>query len=258
MLNTILKLERPLGVLDFETTGINPKEDRVIQIALTIHYPHRKEISWASYINPERPITNTDNHNITDEMVRVAPTFRQIGPALEPKIRHIDWMGYNVHFDLDFLTEEMKRAGVEWKNEGFIIDPMHIYKMRHGHNLTNAYCRYVDPKGFTGAHNAIIDVAATEAVLIGQLQEYTDLPRTVKDLSNFCFPHPENAVDKTGKFVWIENDAAFNFGKWRGRKLNDPEVRGYLSWMANRGDFSDEVKEIASNALSGKFPIKDQ
>lgn len=256
MLNKILKLERPLGTLDLETTGLNPEKDRVVQIALTMHYPHRDSIAWQSLVNPEIPIVNTENHSITDEMVKDAPKFRDFAASLAPKISDIDICGYNVNFDIGFVKAEMKRAGVNWNWTGHIIDPLHIYKFRHGHTLSNAYRRYVDPNGFSGAHNAAVDVAATEAVLIGQLTEYEDLPRTVKELSAFCFPHPENAVDQTGKFVWIDKEAAFNFGKWRGKLLRDPQVRGYLSWMAN-GDFSEEVKEIVREALNGNYPVRN-
>lgn len=258
MLNKILQLERALAVIDLETTGLNPEADRIVQIAVTIHYPNKDSKAWSSLINPEVPIMNTGNHAITDAMVADAPLFKVVAPALAPRILNVDLMGYNVkEFDLKFMRAEMKRAGVDWPWDGHIIDPLHIFKIRRGHNLENAYRTYVDPKGFKGAHDAAVDVAATEAVLIGQLTEYVDLPRTVKELSSFCFPHPENAVDESGKIIWIGNDAAFNFGKWRGRLLKDPEVRSYLYWIANKGEFSDEVKEIAQDALDGRFPTKE-
>ena len=48
-----------------------------------------------------------------------------------------------------------------------------------------------------------------------------------------------------------------NFGKNAGRTLrelaaNDP---GFLRWIV-RSDFSDEVKNIANDALMGKFPVR--
>ena len=49
-----------------------------------------------------------------------------------------------------------------------------------------------------------------------------------------------------------------NFGKHAGRTLrdlaqNDP---GFLRWIL-RGDFADDVKCVASNALIGKFPERN-
>jgi DNA polymerase III subunit epsilon len=257
MLNKILQLTRPLAILDVETTGLNPDVDRIVQIALTMHYPKDKpSIAWSTLVDPEIPIMNTGNHQITDALVAGKPTFKIIAPALAPRMLGIDIGGYNVQFDILFMKAEFKRASVEWNWDGHVIDPLHIYRLRQGHNLQNCYKTYVDPKGFEGSHNAAVDVAATEACLIGQLSLYTDLPRTVRELSSFCFPIPENALEKTGKIIWIGNDAALNFGKWRGRLLKDPEVRSYLYWITNKGDFSDEIKEIASEALEGRYPSK--
>lgn len=276
MLNKILRLERNLAVLDLETTGLNPDIDRIIQIAITIHYTHRDPISWSSLINPKIPILNTEKHHITDADIAACykckqaehhhpfencqdfvpvPEFKQIAVLLAPKITDVDVCGYNVQFDISFMKAEMKRAGVDWPWNGYIIDPLHIYRMRQGHTLTNAYIRYVDPSGFKNAHDAENDVRATELVLRGQLLEYADLPRTVKDLSEFCFPHPENAVDKTGRFIWVGKDAAFNFGKHRGKLLKDPSCRPYIKWLST-ADFPDDVKDIAADALVGIFPEK--
>ena len=58
-------------------------------------------------------------------------------------------------------------------------------------------------------------------------------------------------------FKWNGDEVVINFGKNAGRTLrdiaeNDP---GFLRWIL-RGDFADDVKEIASNALIGKFPSR--
>jgi len=263
MLNQILNLERPLAVLDLETTGLNPDIDRIVQIAITIHYPKKDPIAWSSLINPEIPIMNTGNHNITDAHVAEAPLFKIVAPALAPRMTDIDIAGYNVTFDINFLKAEMRRAGVTWGWNGHVIDALQIYRIKRGHTLSNAYIEFggedgspLPPGSTFDAHDAGNDVVATEIVLRGQLLRFSNLPRTVKELADFCFPHPINSVDATGKFVWVGEDIGFNFGKWRGKLLKDPQVRGYLHWIANVGDFSEEVKEIAQDALDGVFPEK--
>lgn len=286
MLNKILKLERPLIVFDLETTGLNPDIDRIIQIAITKHYVDKEPLAWSAIVDPEIPIQNYGKHKITEgdiigcqkckreakyhpdeeceEHIPI-PKFREIAPALAPKITDVDICGYNVKdFDIKFVKAEMKRAGVEWNWTGHIVDPLHIYRMRRGHTLSNCYQEFGGAGGYPmpagtsieDAHDARFDVKMTETSLFGQLERYPDLPRTIKELSAFCFPHPENAVDDAGKFVWVGQDAAFNFGKWRGKLLKDPQTRSYLKWMSTVGEFSDEVKEIAGDALLGIFPEK--
>jgi len=66
-------------------------------------------------------------------------------------------------------------------------------------------------------------------------------------------------VDRTRKFAWTDDgQAAFTFGKLRGKTLQEAvqgDGRGYLEWMMNK-DFSQEVKDILSQALDGVFPKK--
>lgn len=65
----------------------------------------------------------------------------------------------------------------------------------------------------------------------------------------------ENYVDTEGKFVWVEGEVTFNFGKHKGRILKEvaKEYPDYLEWFLH-SDFSPDAREIVHKALSGKFP----
>lgn len=261
MLNKILNLERPLASLDCETTGLKSDVDRIIQLSITMHYKDKDPISWKSFINPETPILN-DQHGIKDEDVKDSPTFKDIADQIAKYLLMSDICGYNVLFDIGFIKAEMKRANIpfEWNNH--IVDGLQLYKLKRGHTLSNFYLEFGGENGeplpsdtdLSNAHEADFDVMMTDTGIRGILLRFKNLPRTVAALSGFCFPHPENAVDKTGKFVWSDGDAAFNFGKHRGKLLkNTPEY--YLKWMVN-GEFPDDVKKICSDALDGIYPEK--
>ena len=70
---------RPL-YYDTETTGIQPQNERIIEIAV---YDPVQNRTFESLINPGKPIPKeaTAVHNITDQMVANAPSFAQV--ALE-------------------------------------------------------------------------------------------------------------------------------------------------------------------------------
>lgn len=260
-LATILSLTRPLAVLDLETTGLYAERDRVVQIGLTIHYPTREPISWQSLVNPEIKIPKESLivHKITDEMVADAPTFKVIAPALAPKLTKVDFLGYNVHFDLKFLRAEMKRAGVDWDwevNESLVIDALKIFRLKDPRNLEAAFKKYVPEEDADfGAHDAGRDVAATAKVFAGQLKVYKDLPKTIPELADVCFPKVYNSVDKTGKFVWKDGKCCINFGKFKDTPL-DQLNSGYMKWVLSN-DFPADVKEIMEKALIGQFPVKN-
>jgi DNA polymerase-3 subunit epsilon len=154
---------------------------------------------------------------------------------------------------LKLLRAECKRAGVRWDFEdtdGRVIDPLRIYQTKHPRDLSAAYKEYVDAAGFDGAHDAEADVGATIAVLIGQLKRHEDLPRTVAELADFCFPARKGFADKTGKFSIRDGVHYFAFGKFKGQLAT--LQRGYLEWMM-KGDFPKDAKEICAGLLGGRL-----
>ena len=89
------------------------------------------------------------------------------------------------------------------------------------------------------------------------MERHPELPGDVAGLAVFSDLAGPDALDRTRRFKWSDNEVIVNFGKNAGRTLrdlaeNDP---GFLRWIL-RGDFADDVKKIASDALIGKFPVK--
>lgn len=101
-------------VLDVETTGLSPRDDRILEIAL-VHLGEdgRALDEWATRIDPQGPVGATHIHGITQADVEGQPLFQ----ALAPQVAH--WIGdrpvvaHNATFDLAFLRGEFERAGWE-------------------------------------------------------------------------------------------------------------------------------------------------
>ena len=272
-LANVLELKRPLAVLDLETTGLSPERDRICQIAVTIHYPDKGPVPWVSLINPMCEIHSevAAIHGITNETVQDEPRFSEIGPRLYPHLEGADIMGYNVKFDIAFLAAEMKRAGVHWSWDGYIVDPLQIYRKHQPHSLERAYLEYGGGGGkslhdtetrLEDAHDAGADVAATEAVLRGLVARY-DVPQTVEELAEYCFPTPKDAIDRPDgsmnwkpKFAWKGGEPCINFGKHAGLPIKDVP-HDYWNWMLNKDSFSESCKDVVRDALKGVYPRKD-
>lgn len=254
----LLSLVRPLAVLDLESTGLNPDLDHIVQIGLTIHYPTKPPVPWVTLVNPGVPVPAeaTSIHHITDEMVKDAPLFRHFADGLAKHLTNVDYVGYGVYFDLKLLRMEMRRAKVAWNwetTDSRVIDALSIYRRLKPHDLASAYREYVDPAGFEGAHDAGRDVAATEAVIVGQLGAYpNDVPRTVAALADYCFPVRPGYVDKAGKLMWRNGEACLAFGRWTGKPLREVD-KGYLEWMLT-SDFPADTKAVLRTALAGEYP----
>src|SRR4028119_1140406 len=68
------------AVVDIETTGSRPGDDRITEIAILIHDGEKVVRTFTSLINPERsiPFQISQLTGITDEMVRGAPRFPEV------------------------------------------------------------------------------------------------------------------------------------------------------------------------------------
>ncbi|MFX5801660.1 3'-5' exonuclease, partial [Acinetobacter baumannii] len=65
------------------------------------------------------PAGATEVHGITDDMVKEAPTFKQVANEIKQFIEGCDLGGYNSNrFDIPMLLEEFLRAGIDFSVEG--------------------------------------------------------------------------------------------------------------------------------------------
>jgi DNA polymerase-3 subunit epsilon/ATP-dependent DNA helicase DinG len=91
--------------LDIETTGLDPKNDAIIEIGAVRFKGHRLEDEWHALINPGRPIPPfiTQLTGITDQMVRAAPPIRVVLADFAKFVGNTPVLGHNIRFDLSFL-----------------------------------------------------------------------------------------------------------------------------------------------------------
>ena len=111
----MLKLNRPMAIIDLETTGVNLGSDRIVEIAIVKIGTDGSKIVKRKLINPEMPIPTaaSEVHGISDEMVKDAPTFKQVANEIKQFIENCDLAGYNSNrFDIPLLAEEFLRSGL--------------------------------------------------------------------------------------------------------------------------------------------------
>ncbi|MEX2314737.1 MAG: exonuclease domain-containing protein, partial [Thermomicrobiales bacterium] len=101
-------------VIDVETTGLKPTQQRMIEVALIRVSPHGAPIRWSSLINPGRPVPAyiSQKVGISDAMVADAPDFRSVAPTIIEIIEDLPVVGHNVAFDLSFINAEVMRCGL--------------------------------------------------------------------------------------------------------------------------------------------------
>ena len=273
-----LNLTKPLVVFDLETTGLDLVNDRIIQISYVKVRPTDKdgeEDRKSIFVNPGKPIPAFVQQltGITEEMVKDAPTFKQLAKQLADSFTGCDFAGFNSdRFDVPMLAEEFLRAGVDFDfSKCRLIDAQNIYHKREPRNLAAAYRFYTGHKMEDDfrAHRADQDAEATYRVLMGELDKYN--PETVEEPSQ-ALPNDMNVlaeeslmndnVDFAGRIVWQDmkdkdgktltnkdgkpmRQEVFNFGKYKGTPVVEVLDRdpGYYNWMTN-ADFTLNTKQV--------------
>jgi DNA polymerase-3 subunit epsilon len=257
-----LALDRPLAFFDLETTGINPYEDRIVEIGVVKLNCDGTREERCRRLNPGVPIPAeaTAVHGISNDDVRNEPSFRQIARSLDTFLAGADLSGFNIiRFDVPLLIEEFRRAGITFTGyDRRLIDAQRIFHKQEPRDLTAALKFYCGAE-HTDAHGVAADVDATIRVLTAQLERYGDLPKSVDALDQYCQPRDPDAVDREGKLKWtVDGEVAINFGEQKGKTLAalataDP---GFLEWIL-RSRFSGDVKGIVYAALEGRFPSRN-
>jgi len=252
------ELQRPLVVLDLESTGLNPRYDRIVEVAALKLHPDGRRERFHRRVNPQRPMppAAASVHGLTDAVLAKEPPFVSVAGELIGFLRGADLAGFGIaQFDLPLLRAEFARVGVTLAETDLrVVDAKVIYHRKEPRTLAAALRFYCNEE-HADAHSAEADVRATLSVIEGQLARYPDLPRSVSELDRYCQPDREGAVDREGRLKWSAGEVVVNFGQKSGvllRELAEREPK-YLQWMLNR-DFSPEVKAIVRDALNGKFP----
>ncbi len=259
-----LQLTRPLAVFDLETTGTSIYEDRIVELAIVTLHPDGRRERYHTRVNPGRliPKEATAVHGITDDDVRDAPRFEDLADEVARRIRKVDLGGFNViRFDLPLLQKEFERAGVTFdRNPHHVVDAQVIYHRMEPRNL-GAAVRYYCDRELAGAHGALPDAEGTLDVLLAQVERYAQepqlIPDRVEELDALSQRRDDSFIDREGKIIWVGDQAALGFGKYKGTSLSQlaVDVPEYLQWIL-RKDFSDDVKDIIRAASEGVFPQK--
>ena len=247
-----LTLKRPIVFFDLETTGTDHVHDRIVELAFIKVMPDGKTEKYVKRINPGMPIPPDSSaiHGIKDEDVKDAPMFKHIAHELYEWMHGCDMGGYNSSkFDLPVLAEEFLRAGLQVDfTERSMVDVQQIFFKMEARTLKAAYSFYCN-KDLEHAHSAEADIMATIEVLDAQLERYENIATDVPGLHKFTMG--EEYVDYARRMVMKDGHPIFNFGKYKGRRVEDVFTTEpqYYDWMM-QADFALHTKQKISEILN--------
>lgn len=256
----MLQLKKPLAFIDIEATGSNVCADRIVEIAIVKFLPDGNKTTKRRLINPQMPIAAniTDIHGITDDMVKDAPTFKQVANEIKQSLDGCDIACYNAfRLDIPILMEEFLRAEVEFDLKGRkFVDVQKIFHQMEQRTLSAAY-RFYCNKSLENAHSAEVDASATAEILDAQLERYPQLGNTVDSILKVV--GEDQIIDLARRFAYDDKgQEVFNFGKHKGKPIKDvlKAEPQYYDWMM-KGEFplntKQKLTEIYTRIMLKKF-----
>jgi DNA polymerase-3 subunit epsilon len=208
--------KRPI-FYDTETTGVKSDKDRIIEIAA---YDPILDKSYVSLINPQMsiPKESTMIHNITDEMVKDAKTFTEIGKEFaEFCSGDVVLIAHNNDaFDKLFLEAEFKRSNLLIPEWNYLDSLKWARKYRPDlprHSLQ--HLREVYNIEANQAHRALDDVIILHKV--------------------FSFMIGDLSMETALELMKVESAIRhMPFGKYKGSLLQEVPAH-YIKWLSENG-----------------------
>lgn len=107
------------AIIDIETTGLSPKNEKITEIAIFIHDGTKVIDEFTSLVNPERkiPYRITQLTGINNKMVDSAPKFYEIAKKIIEITEEAIFVGHNVNFDYNFIRKEFGEFQYDYKRE---------------------------------------------------------------------------------------------------------------------------------------------
>jgi DNA polymerase-3 subunit epsilon len=107
------------AIIDLETTGGQPTQDRITEIAIYVHDGEKIVDQYATLVNPGRAIPPfiTQLTGITNDMVSDAPKFHEVARKVVEMTEGCVFVAHNVRFDYSFLKKEFADLGYNYSRK---------------------------------------------------------------------------------------------------------------------------------------------
>lgn len=179
-----VNLDSVFVVFDIETTGLNPKNDNIIEIG-AVKISNRKVIdSFSTFVHIDKKLPGKiiELTSITDDMLQGQPEIDEALPAFLDFAKGCVLVAHNAKFDLGFIKEKAKVLSIENYNPP-VLDTLELSKALIK-DVKNHRLNTLTKKlgiNLINHHRAVDDANATGQLLIILLNKLSE--REIYDVS---------------------------------------------------------------------------
>lgn len=226
-------------VIDIETTGLDPEEHEITELAAMRVRNHQVDSTFQILVNPQRiiPPEVVDLTHITNDMVAGQPTLGEVIDIFKEFIGNDILVGHNIFgFDAAFINSKIPNSPITNK----VIDTMWIarkvLKNEASSFKLSAVCECLGIKE-VGAHRALYDAEATYLCYEGMAKHAKSNDISIESIryrnwkASDIKPSEESvAAEKpldgktfviTGELYYIDRKTAFQMIVDRGGTVKD-------------------------------------
>ncbi|MGC4913620.1 TerD family protein [Streptomyces albogriseolus] len=99
------------ALVDVETSGLVPRRDRVLSVAVITIGPDGEQTGeFSTLVNPGCDPGPVEVHGLTPDLLQGAPSFDQVAGRIGAMLQDRVLVAHNAQFDYDFLAHEFARA----------------------------------------------------------------------------------------------------------------------------------------------------
>lgn len=116
--NMVETLKKKYIAFDIETTGLNPTEDRIVELGAVIFENEIPVKKFSTLVNPNKLISDKamEVNNISNQMIEKAPKEYEVYPKLIEFLEdalsgETIICAHNAQFDISFLSNTLERLG---------------------------------------------------------------------------------------------------------------------------------------------------
>lgn len=159
-------------ILDTETTGLSPINDRLVEIGaieLVNHIPSGRQ--FHHYLKPDVAMSPEAQqvHGLSIEFLADKPGFASVADELIAFLGEAPIVAHNAGFDISFVNAELQRASRAPIPGDRVVDTLVLARRRHpaGPNSLDALCtRYNIDLSRRTLHGALLDASLLAEVYI--------------------------------------------------------------------------------------------
>lgn len=162
---------------DFETTGLSPTADAIIEVGAVKYCDGEVAETFSCFVDPKRPVPSriTQITGITNRMVKGAKTIYEVMPAFLEFIGDMPLVAHNARFDADFLANNLP-PGYRLRNQ--VYDNLAACRETFPYIQNHKLPTVISHLGIkvAASHRALDDAKATAQIFFHCLCQHRSSP----------------------------------------------------------------------------------